>query len=182
MNDEYSKKDLDRLYGLVNHKANRTNLSKYDVEDLMVDVIVDALVAYRKHGGSLVALTVFTATRRNRHYKKANERALREGDNYHLGQSDGDDNQDDQLNGEELDGKVIFKKGPAARVPDGLDELAIRELIRQLPIGQQVAFTLCGEYEFTLNEASTMTGIPMSTLARNLAKARTTLQKAVLDY
>jgi DNA-directed RNA polymerase specialized sigma24 family protein len=182
MNDDYSKQDMNRLFGLVSKKANITNLNVYDVEDLMVDVIIDALTAVRKHGGSLVALTVFTAATRLRYYEKANIRALREGNNYHLGEALGDGNQDDQFNGEELDGKVIFEKGPAAKVPNGLDELAIRDLTRQLPVGQQVAFTLCGEYEFTLNEASTMTGIPMSTLSRNLTKARRALQKAVLDY
>ena len=178
MIDEYNPEDFHRLAGYVWKKADADVLNSQDVEDLISEVLVVAVADKAKREDiSLVALAVKVA-KWPRYFSKAKKRANREARNHHFG-TESRTVGAETITGADLDDVVIHESRWRSKI-DFVTEADLRMLIAQLPLAQRQAFTLVAEHGYTLEQAGIMTGVSTMTVKRNLARARATLQAAVL--
>lgn len=173
MTEPFTQRDLTALHARVRRSATSRYLTPSDVEDITAEVLLAAARTAPRDGVSVFAAAVAN-TKRARYVGRKVKDATPYATSYRFGVAA----RFDDLNSDEYDATFLYKSGHFA--PESSAAQEIRDLVRRLPLGQAQAFTLCGEFHYTLEEAAAMLGVSRSTVDRNLKRARASLQQSML--
>lgn len=173
MTDPFTQRDLADVHVRVRRIATSRYLTVTDVEDITSDVLLAAARTAPRDGVSVFAAAVAN-TQRARYVGRKVKDATPYATSYRFGVA----SRVDGLNPDEYDAAVLYKSRHFAS--ESAAEREIRDLIHRLPLGQAQAFTLCGEYGYTLDQAAATLGVSRATVDRNLKRARASLQQSLL--
>jgi DNA-directed RNA polymerase specialized sigma24 family protein len=169
--DEISNDDLTRLYRTV-AKRCPTRMQPYDIEDLVQDMLLDAVKASKKTGIPIVPLA-FANAKRMRYYKRASSSVLPLRDFT-----------------EKYVGPVAETVASRAQwldvddMPDVWDmsmALDLDDLVNRLPYHQAAAFQIHVIEDRTLEETSRRLGFSVSTIHEHVKAAREAVTASYLD-
>ncbi|WP_196215763.1 sigma-70 family RNA polymerase sigma factor [Microbacterium sp. ZXX196] len=172
MTDSFTSRDLDAVKRRIKWSVTSRYLTPSDLDDIVGDVLLAAARTAPTDGVTIAAAAI-TNTSRPRYIS----RKVKDAEPYASSYRFGDASRVDGLSASEYDDAVLWSHGHAASASDA--EATIRDLIARLPAGESRAFTLCGEFGYTLEQAASVLGISRSTVDRNFKRARATLQQAL---
>lgn len=176
MHDSFSPGDLRRVAKRAWKRGHHEAMQQADVEDVIGDVLLDAARTAKNTNGSTVALA-HTNVKRGRYTTRVIEQAERDGLNHALGV----DKPELETSADDYDYSYIVKHA-AEFVPENIEAaIDLWDLVFRLPIEQAQAFTLHAYFEFTLADTAFMLGTSVSTVDRNVKRARASLQQSLLN-
>lgn len=148
----FSAEDLGKLRSMVLARSNAA-LTFDEVEDIVGEILVQAVEASAITGIPVVKLAFTAATRRPRYYTKAVESAMKlEADRHPTGDPD-----------------WVAEDNPETRTPFSLVDLL--HAGRKLSLEERQVLLYVVAYDYTLAELSKASGIPVSTLHRRKVSA-----------
>ncbi|WP_194411298.1 sigma factor-like helix-turn-helix DNA-binding protein [Microbacterium cremeum] len=172
MTEPFSQRDLRVVHATVRRTATSRYLTRDDVDEITGDVLLAASRTAPRDG-----ITIFAAAIANTRRPRYIADKVKGAEPYATSFRFGVESRAEGMTTEDSDNYTLYQSGIYERPSIG--ELEIRDLIRRLPFAQAQAFTLCGEYDLTYPEAALMLGVSESTVRRNLALARASLQESL---
>jgi DNA-directed RNA polymerase specialized sigma24 family protein len=176
MNESFTSDDLRRVAKRAWKRGHREAMQQADVEDVIGDVLVDAVRTASTTGGSTVALA-HTNVKRGRYTTRVVVQAERNDANHALGVG----NPTLEASPDDYDYAYIVSHAAEFLPADIEAATDLWDLVYRLSIEQAQAFTLHAYFEFTLADTAFMLGTSVSTVDRNVKRARASLQHSLLN-
>lgn len=173
MTKPFTQRDLDDVHVRVRRIATSRSLTVGDVEDITAEVLLAAARTAPRDGVSVYAAAVAN-TKRVRYVGRKVKEVTPYATSYRFGTASCSEG----LNPDDYDAAVLRRSRHFTAA--SAVEHEIRDLIHRLPIDEARAFTLCGEYGYTLDQAAAMLGVSRATVDRKLKRARASLQQSLL--
>lgn len=175
MDGIFVSSDLRRIAKRAWKRGRRDQMQPADVEDVIGDVLVDSVRTAIASGGSIVALA-HTNVERGRYATRVVMQAEVTAGNHALNVG----LPSLTVAAEDYDYAYVASHS-STFVPEDIEAVAdLWDLIYRLPVEQARAFTLNAYYGFTLSDTAWLLGTPISTVDRNVKRARTSLQQSLL--
>lgn len=174
MTDPFTPRELRIVHAIVRRNTTSRFLTPDDADEIAGDVLLAASRTAPRDG-----ITVFAAAIANTRRPRYIADKVKGAEPYATSVRFGVESRAEGMTTEDSDNYTLYESRIYERPSVG--ELEIRDLIRRLPLAQAQAFTLCGEYGYSYPDAATILGVSESTVRRNLALARTSLQQSLLN-
>jgi DNA-directed RNA polymerase specialized sigma24 family protein len=170
----FTERDLHSIQSSVGRRSPGI-LNFHDREDLVGDILVDAVAASNRAGLPLAPLAGLGATR-PRYYERAGRQAAARQAQLIIDTGQPDDGRD----ADEREDRRQRQVHAIDRSTSIENMHQLQDLIDQLPADQRAAFIACDVDHYTLEEVSAATGDPTSTIHDRLMKARAAFRTSCL--
>ncbi|NJI61144.1 hypothetical protein HCX50_17090 [Microbacterium oxydans] len=172
MIEPFTKRELRIVHATVRRNATSPFLTRDDADEITGDVLLAASRTAPRDG-----ISVFAAAIANTHRPRYIADKVKGAEPFATSFRFGVQSRAEGMTVEDSDNYTLYRSDVYQRPSIG--ELEIRDLIRRLPLAQARAFTLCGEYGYSYPDAASILGVSESTVRRNLALARASLQESL---